>query len=95
VGVFAVGFEGALSGTFPDYLRGILKPLADLQRDIDLDGTRVRLFFGDAVLGQQIQNELGLDFQFTCQLVDSNHRWGATREFLSSNKILGRVSSRR
>jgi hypothetical protein len=36
------------------------------------DGTGVRLFLGDADRCQRVQNGLALDFQFPCQIVDSN-----------------------
>jgi hypothetical protein len=56
------------------HIRIILQPSPNLQRHVHFDGTRVGLLFRDPVFGQHIQNELWLNFQFTCQLVDSNHR---------------------
>lgn len=73
------------------HIRIILQPSPNLQRHVHFDGTRVRLLFRDPVFGQHIQDELWLYFQFTCQLVNSNHSLGARREFLSSNGILGRA----
>jgi len=46
--------------------------LADFYRDILGDGTRVRLLFGDAVTGEQVNNGFGLDLQLAGQLVDSD-----------------------
>jgi hypothetical protein len=46
--------------------------LTQLDRDIFIDRAGVRLFFGDAQFGEPLQYFVSFDFQFPCQLVDSN-----------------------
>jgi hypothetical protein len=43
----------------------------DLLGYIGRNRTRVRLFFRDAILGQKVNDGLGLDLEFAGQLVDS------------------------
>jgi hypothetical protein len=50
----------------------ILEMLADQYRVLDVDGAGVRLLFGDANLGQIVDQHLGLDFKFTRQFVNSD-----------------------
>jgi hypothetical protein len=45
---------------------------ANLFRDIRGDGARMRLFFRDAVPGQQVNDGLGLDLQLARQLINSD-----------------------
>jgi hypothetical protein len=39
---------------------------------LDVERTRVRLLLGDADLRQVVDQHLGLDLEFPCQLVDAN-----------------------
>jgi hypothetical protein len=46
--------------------------LSQNERDILVDRARMRLLFLDTQFGQQVNDDAGLDFKFTCQLVNSN-----------------------
>lgn len=48
------------------------KALLQQDRDVLVHGTGVSLLFGHAKFGQQVENRSRLDFQFACQLIDSN-----------------------
>jgi hypothetical protein len=48
-----------------------LELLANLLGDIRRDGTRVRLFFRDAVAGQQVNNCFSFDLELAGQFVDA------------------------
>jgi hypothetical protein len=49
-----------------------LDPLANLFRNVGRNRARMRLLFRDAILGQQVNNGLGLDLKLPGQLVDSD-----------------------
>jgi len=46
--------------------------LANLFGGFDFDGTRVRLFFRDAGVGQKVDDRFCLDLEFARELVDSD-----------------------
>jgi hypothetical protein len=48
------------------------KMLANFLGSGQFNGAGMRLFFGDASLGQIINDRLGLDLQVTCEFIDSN-----------------------
>jgi len=47
-------------------------PAAEVQHDIIIERTGVRLLLGDAQFRQQLQNDVRLDLEFSSQLVDAN-----------------------
>jgi hypothetical protein len=47
--------------------------LLDDHSDVRFDGTRMRLFFRNSQIRQQVQNCLWLDFKLPGQLVNANH----------------------
>jgi hypothetical protein len=47
-------------------------PLAELQRDVVVERTGVRLLVHDAQFRQHVQNDTRLDFEFSSQLVNAN-----------------------
>jgi hypothetical protein len=53
-------------------LGGSLNLLAHLLCDIRRDRARVRFLFRDAIAGQQVNNGLGLDLEFSGKLVNSD-----------------------
>jgi hypothetical protein len=62
-----------LSGFGGGFLLGeLLKMLASEFGMIQVERARVRLFFGDADLGQIVDQDLGLNLQLARQLIDPN-----------------------
>jgi hypothetical protein len=47
-------------------------PAAEVQHDVIIERTGVRLLIGDAQFRQQLQNDVRLDLEFSSQLVDAN-----------------------
>ena len=45
---------------------------AEIQHDVVVERTGVRLLLGDAQFRQQLQNDVRLDLEFSSQLVDAN-----------------------
>jgi gamma-glutamylcysteine synthetase len=45
---------------------------AEVQHDVIIERTGVRLLIGDAQFRQQLQNDVRLDLEFSSQLVDAN-----------------------
>jgi len=60
------GFRGSFG------FRQILEVLAHSFRGVNINGTGVRLFFGDARFRQIIEDGLGLDLEVAGQFVDAN-----------------------
>jgi hypothetical protein len=44
----------------------------EIQHDVIIERTGVRLLIGDAQFRQQLQNDVRLDLEFSSQLVDAN-----------------------
>ena len=49
-----------------------MEMLADFFRVRNINGTGMRLLFGDADLKQDLENGLGLDLELAGQIVDAN-----------------------
>jgi len=45
---------------------------AEIQHDVIIERTGVRLLIGNAQFRQQLQNDVRLDLEFSSQLVDAN-----------------------
>ena len=62
-------FAGLLG---PVSTRASRYPLAELQRDLVVERTGMRLLIHDAQFRQHVQNDARLDFEFSSQLVNAN-----------------------
>jgi hypothetical protein len=70
---FRSGFlRGALRFGGGFSLRFALQMVFYLLGDIRGDGTRVRLFLGDAKTRQKVNNGFRLDLELACQLIDAD-----------------------
>lgn len=69
LGLFDMLAPGFAGGFFPGSSG---QPLPELQRNIVVKRAGMRLLIVDAQLWQHVDNDIRLDFQFACQLVNSN-----------------------